>query len=153
MDSTEVESVLDELVKKGFLDKNFKPIKSFTKEHVEPSFAKQVAGPENLQAAPKNAPSEDERFGQEQPSEDELIEKLIESKMRDELKSKIQVKEGETIGWDQPIDILNEWEKLSSSLWGAKEKTEPSRSGLKKSVSRKKRRTVESENSEDLSKE
>jgi len=153
MDSTEVESVLEGLVKKGFLDENFKPKKPFTKEHVEPTFAKQVARQENLQATPKNAPSEDERSGQEQPSEDELIEKLIESKMRNELKSKIQVKEGETIGWDQPIDILNEWEKLSSSLWGAKEKTEPSRSGLKKSVSRKKRRTVESENSEDLSKE
>ncbi len=153
MDSTEVDSVLEGLVKKGFLDENFRPMKPFTKEHVEPTSAKQVARPENLQATPKNAPSEDERSRKEQPSEDELIEKLIASKMRDELKSKIQVKEGETIEWDQPRDILNEWEKLSSSLWGAKEKTEPSRSGLKKSVSRKKRRTVEGENSEDLSKE
>ena len=141
MDSSEVKDILDGLVKKGFLDENLKPKKPLTGEHVEPA------------PAEPTRPKKPHATSQELLSENELIEKLIASKMRNKLKSKIQVKEDETIEWGQPVDILNEWKKLSTLLWGTKEKTEPSSSGSKKRVRGKEPSAVENQKSEDLSKE
>ncbi len=153
MDSAEVESILDRLVKKDFLDEKYKFTEPIAKGRVVPVRAEQVSAQEKPQATTKRTQPEVKRSGQKQLSEDELIEKLIASKMRDDLKSKIQVKEGETITWDQPKDILDEWEKLSSSLWGAKERMEPSSTSPKKRVKRKEPSTAESRNAEDHSKE
>jgi len=129
MDTAEVESVLAVLVKKGYLNEDYKPIKQVTQERVEPTPPQQVMEPKGPQAK-HIVPSEGERTAQDLSSENELIENLIASKMRDGLKSKIQVKESEAITWDQPKDILDEWERLSKSLWdqSRKEKrSEPSR--------------------------
>jgi len=128
MDSAEVGSVLDRLVKKGFLDENFKPLKPVAQERAIPAPAEQAARPESPQAK-RRVQSEGERSAQDLTAENELIEKLIASKMRDDLKSKIQVKEREAITWDKPKDILEEWERPSSSLWTPSKKEERKDSG------------------------
>ena len=111
MDSSEVKDILDKLVKKGLLDETLKPKNSFKKEHVELAPAEQISlkNPQDTSL--------------EILSENELIERLIASKMRKELKRKIQVKEGEILERGQ-LNVLDEWKRLSNSLWGAKEETE-----------------------------
>jgi len=142
MDPSEVETILDDLVKKGYLDEHFR-----SKQPL-------VTRPGNLRAVPEKAMLRDEHPRQEEElSEDEQIERLIASKMREELKRKIGAREDEAFENVQPRDILNEWERLSSSMWGAEEKKEQHESGLLKGVSRKGASTVEGEKSENISKE
>ncbi|MEM2112105.1 MAG: hypothetical protein QXX08_09560 [Candidatus Bathyarchaeia archaeon] len=121
MDTTEVESVLDSLIKKGYLDKNLKPIKPSSNEIVVPETSEQS----QTQTAAMEKPLKDERSKQEKISEKEYIEKLIASKLRDELKSKIQVQEDKPLEQDRPGDILDEWNKFSSLVWPSEKKEEP----------------------------
>ncbi len=121
MDTAEVETVLDSLVRKGYLDKNLKPKKPSSKETIAHETPEQV----QAQQAPAERPLEKEKPEQEQLSEKEYIEKVIASKIRDELKSKIKVQESKLPEQGQPRNILDEWNRFSSLLWTSEKNEEP----------------------------
>ena len=107
MDPTEVDEAINSLIEKGYLDKNLNPrVRS------------------------------NEQQKEEEASERELIERLIASKMRKELKRKIERLVGSSIGKDETesgraktfqrvirsgvSDILKDWKRASSAIWGDK---------------------------------
>ncbi|MBS7614456.1 hypothetical protein KEJ18_01795 [Candidatus Bathyarchaeota archaeon] len=125
MDTAEVETVLDSLVKKGYLDKNLKPRKPSSKELATPETSEQS----QTQTAAIGKSLEDVRTGQEQLTEKEYTEKLITSKLREGSKSKIQVQEEKPFEQNRPRDILDEWNKFSSLLWPSEKKEETKDTG------------------------
>lgn len=138
-DPSEVETIIDGLIKKGHLDENLrskqpsvkrleKPISSLEKNMLKNEHPKQV----------------------EELSEDEQIERLIASKMREELKRKIEAKEDESHRTIQPKDILNEWEKFSSSMWGTREKKEQQKTNLLKGFKHKRASIGDGENTQNV---
>jgi len=109
----EVESILEGLVKKGFLDENFKPKKQFIKKIAEPKFSETVS----WQPAPKPIASEDERQTQRQPSEKMLTERPVASRPIEELKKRLQIIEEKNSKPKQPTSLLDEWHSLSKAIW------------------------------------
>jgi len=122
MDPAEVDEAIGSLVEKGYLDGDLNP----------------------------RVPSTEWQKEEESISENELIERLIASKMRPELKKKMEkmakalrskedLEEGKIKGFRRAIrkgvnDMLSEWKKDSSILWGRREsKTAKGQDDLRKS--------------------
>jgi len=120
MDPSEVEEAINSLIEKGYLDKDLKP-------RIPPAKRPFV----------KKASKEQIEQQEEMRSEKALIEKLIASKMREELKKKIEKPksseaseekaDGDKVNMirkasrDGLNHILKEWKKVSSVFWRREE--------------------------------
>lgn len=94
LDPLEVTAVVDGLVEKGYLDKDLKPERPAPRERLPRKAPESGPALQELHAAIEEAVAHAEPTEKlQEPSEEELIERLIASKMRDELKKKIQAKE------------------------------------------------------------
>jgi len=125
MDPSEVDEVINSLMEKGYLDEDLKPKIPPATRRIEES-------------APPKDWQEETLLGKE------MIERLIASKMREELKRRIEKLEEGSEAKQKPNsseatnlqkgsqhevkDILKEWKKSSSLLWG--EKTKKDRESL-----------------------
>jgi len=137
MDPTEVRETIDRLIDKGYLDENLRPRISQVRKPSEPAAPKTV-----LESEIQTKPVIEQ---EEELSEDDLIERLIASKMREELKRKIEAEvgaESKETKEDKPEffreeegtvleassgeikDILKEWEEASQQLWATKAEEE-----------------------------
>jgi len=145
MDPAEVQETIDRLIDKGYLDKTLKP------RVPKASASKKTAAPKTVQESEIQTRLVTER--EEELSEDELIERLIASKMREELKRKIEAKaenketkkdrlelfrEGKgavlEASSEEVKNILKEWEEASQQLWATKtEEEKPGTDGSKMS--------------------
>jgi cytoskeletal protein CcmA (bactofilin family) len=94
MDPLEVKAVVDRLVEKGLLDKNLKPEGPMPRERSPPK-ASEIRPMQEKQQTPNEKTATDVKPTEKQQeiSDEELIEQLIASKMRDELKRKMQARE------------------------------------------------------------
>jgi len=118
MDPLEIQDILNGLIEKGYLDNDLKPKRPELEKIPKTTVPSKIREPETLQLAsveaetPKEYMEEEEEF----PSE-EIFEKLIASKMREELKKKLKIEteesskeEQETIG-DEKASAIKEEEK------------------------------------------
>jgi len=131
MDPSEVEDIIDSLIEKGYLDKDLKPKIPAATGQIEEPASKRSEVEKN--ASPKDW-QEETLLGKE------LIERLIASKMREELKKKMERLKEESAAKQKPNSgkatirqkasrnemegILKEWKESSSLLWGEKSKKE-----------------------------
>jgi len=139
MDPSEVEDVINSLMEKGYLDKDIKPKIPVARKRlsIKEADAEQVEKPVPKSRIEEDASLKDRR--EEVLPEKEMIEKLIASKMREDLKKKIETKE-DSVAKEKPESgkvvirqktsqgdaegILKEWKKASSLLWGEKTENE-----------------------------
>ena len=86
MDPLEVQEVAKALIRKGYLDENFKPIRREAEKTSEKREAKQ---PETAKARVEERPPTPPTGYEAEMSEAEILERLLASKMREELKRRI----------------------------------------------------------------
>jgi cytoskeletal protein CcmA (bactofilin family) len=99
MDPLEVKAVVDRLVEKGFLDKNLKLRGPVPRERLPRKASEIRPKQEELQAPIEKTVTHVKPTEKPQEiSDEELIERLIASKMRDELKRKMQTREDKSSG-------------------------------------------------------
>jgi len=139
MDPSEVEDVINSLIEKGYLDKDLKPKIPVARKRlpIKEADAKQVEKPVPQSRIEEDASLKGRR--EEMLPEKEIIERLIASKMREDLKKKIETKEdsaakekpesGKVVthqktSQDDAEGMLKEWKKASSLLWGEKTENE-----------------------------
>lgn len=133
MDPLEVQEVLNGLIEKGYLDEDLKPKRRERRKELEISTHETTKESETPQPTPAEEETKEEIEASVGESEfglslEEIFERLLASKMRKELKSRIRVEIEESKEDEEAVDkeemkgILKEWEKASSLLWETEEK-------------------------------
>jgi hypothetical protein len=89
-DPSEVEAIIGSLIKKGYLDKDLKPKKP------EAKISREALEGVTSRPAWKEPAVSAKEIPKTWPSEEELIEMLLASKMREELKRKLKKKSSES---------------------------------------------------------
>ncbi len=131
MDPAEVEEAISSLRSKGYLDEDLKP-----KVPPEQLHKKMLTDNRNASPTPSGSKTimkaSKERSKESMISEDEIIERLIASKIRKELKEKLESLNNKRRMKSNNLDslksgirsLLKEWKRVSSILWRAKEESD-----------------------------
>ena len=151
MDPSEVDDIINSLIEKGYLDKDLKPKVPTARRRspIKKADIEQIKQPVSQASKPEGKASLKE-LEEEPLLENELIERLIASKIRGELKRKIEKTEESSTAkrkgdsnkvnviqktGSRDVDsVLREWRKASSLLWGKERETDNSQSISKHSA-------------------
>jgi len=130
IDPPEVQEILKSLIRKGYLDTDLRPRIPESRRGYPTEAPEKMQEPRTEQPSPAKAELKEEKL----EPQDELLERLIASKMREELKKKLEQKSKATPRYDDRTStgettrtsnagrketkrILEEWKKTSSLLW------------------------------------
>jgi len=131
MDPSEIEEAVSSLINKGYLDENLKPKIPQKKSHKRVLSAE---GNDSSTFPSLKTITETSKDRSKEPtfSEDEIIERLIASKIRKELKEKLENPNSE--GKEESSDLgspkssmeglMREWKREASTFWKAKEESD-----------------------------
>jgi len=129
-DPQEVQEILKSLIQKGYLDKDLRPKGPQSREGRPAEAPGKAQGLRTEQLAPTEVKVKEKKLA----PQDELLERLIASKMREELKRKLERKPKATQKYDDATStaettktfsaglreakrIMEEWKRTSSLLW------------------------------------
>jgi len=142
LDPPKVQEILESLIRKGCLDKDLRPRRPVSRKGYPTEASEEKQEPRTEQPSPAEADVKEKKL----EPQDELIERLIASKMREELKRKLEQRPKATSRYDDRIStkettrtfgvgreetkrILEEWKKTSSLLWKTDGRNEHRTSG------------------------